>query len=141
MDETLTAHPASDVIADAIGYRVRSCQDGKCELEWRPPPSWINPDGAVFGGVVAALMDAATGMAVESACEPRPDLLPTASLHVDYLRPMTSAVTYTCLGEVLRIGRRLAVADARIYDDAGNLVVRGTATLALINAAVRPRQR
>lgn len=141
MGNALTDPPADDPIADAIGYRVLSCQDGKCELEWRPPTSWVNPDGAVFGGVVAALMDAATGMAVESACEPRPDLLPTASLHVDYLRPMTSAVTYTCRGEVLRIGRRLAVADARIYDDAGNLVVRGTATLALINAAARSRQR
>jgi uncharacterized protein (TIGR00369 family) len=130
-DDMLTA---GDAIADAVGYRVVQVGDGRSEVEWCPGPPWVNMGGGVFGGLVAAMVDVVTGLAVASASEPGTTHLPTVSMHVDYLRPLVVGATYIVRGEALRIGRRLAVADAFFTDAAGTLVVRGTATMTFLRA-------
>jgi uncharacterized protein (TIGR00369 family) len=121
-------------MAAALGYRVVFTGDGKSEIEWIPRPPWVNYGGTVFGGIVSALVDTVTGLAVASACGSDIAHLPTVSMHVDYLRPLTLDVVHTVRGEALRIGRRLAVADAYVTDPSGDLLVRGSVTMSLRGA-------
>jgi uncharacterized protein (TIGR00369 family) len=113
---------------EAYGSRARwtfvSMHDGRAEVSWVPTPDMANPVGNVHGGLVATIVDEVTGMAVISMLEA--GSAPTVSLHVDYLHAVPIGPTYTVVGEVVRIGRAVAVADARISDAEGKVLARGT---------------
>jgi len=47
-------------------------------------------------------------------------------LNVEYLHPVTVGGTYTVLSDVVRRGRAMAIVDARILDEEGKILVRGT---------------
>jgi uncharacterized protein (TIGR00369 family) len=128
-------HSDDNPIAQAIGYRILHVGDGKAEIEWQPQSPWVNAAGGVFGGIVAALVDVVTGLAVSSVSDDETTHLPTVSMHVDYLRPLTVDATYAVRGEALRVGRRMAVADAFFTDQSGALMVRGTATMTFLRRA------
>jgi uncharacterized protein (TIGR00369 family) len=101
-----------------------SMRDGRSEASWTPTPDMANPFGNVHGGVVATVIDEVTGAAVMSSIEA--PSAPTVSLHVDYLHAVPIGGTYTAVGEVVRIGRAVAVANARIQGEDGQVLARGT---------------
>ncbi|MDG2029189.1 MAG: PaaI family thioesterase [Acidimicrobiales bacterium] len=51
---------------------------------------------------------------------------PTVSLSVEYLHAIPIGGDYTALGEVVRIGRAMAIVDARILSDDDTVLARGT---------------
>ena len=95
-------------------------EDGHAEVSWVPTPDMANPVGNVHGGVVATIVDEVTGMAVISMLEA--GSAPTGSLQVDYLHAIPIGPTYKVVGEVVRLGRAVAVADARISDADGKVL-------------------
>jgi uncharacterized protein (TIGR00369 family) len=99
-------------------------KDGKSEMSWTPTPDMANPFGSVHGGIVATVIDEATGAAVMSTIES--GSAPTVSLNVEYLHAIQIGGTYTAVGEIVRRGRAVAIADARILDEEGKVLVRGT---------------
>jgi uncharacterized protein (TIGR00369 family) len=99
-------------------------QDGKAEMTWTPTPDMANPHGSVHGGIIATLVDEVTGAAVTSAIESAS--APTVSLNVEYFYAIPIGGTYTAIGEIVRMGRAMAIADARIVDADGKLLARGT---------------
>ncbi len=102
-----------------------SMGDGRSEVSWTPGPDMANPVGNVHGGLVATIVDEVAAMAVISAID-RKSSVPTVSLHVDFLHGIAIGATYRALGEVVRVGRAVAVADARIVDADDRVLARGT---------------
>jgi len=91
-----------------------------------------NPIGSVHGGVVATLLDSAAGCAVHSRLSAG-TAYTSLDLAVRFLRPVTvDTTTLTCTGEVLSVGRRTALAEARLTDSAGRLFAHATSTCLLI---------
>lgn len=115
-------------IAELFGYRVVHFGDGRCEAEWIPRPPFVNSAGGVWGGAVSAIVDNICAMAVAAAIDPPPRFLPTVSMHVDFLRPLTVGGSYRLNGHALRVGKRLAVADTHIVDADDQLMARATCT-------------
>ena len=95
-----------------------------------PSEFMSNSQGRVHGGLVGTIIDDIAAIALRSS-DPTIATSSTVSMHIDYLRPLVIGADYICTGEVLRIGGRLAVADARIVDADGQLAVRGSATFAI----------
>jgi uncharacterized protein (TIGR00369 family) len=116
--------------AQLLGYEVTMNDDGGSTARWRPSEFMSNSRGIVHGGLVGTLIDDIAAVALR-ARDPRILTSATVSMHIDYLLPLVLGADYTGTGEVLRIGGRMAVADARIVDAAGQLCVRGTATFAI----------
>lgn len=114
-----------------FGYRLVEFGDGKCLVEWRPVEPFVNAEGGVWGGAVAAVVDNVCAMAVAAALDPPPEHLPTVSMHIDYLRALPPNSTYLMRGQSLRVGGRLAVADTHVTDADGLLFVRATCTFAI----------
>jgi uncharacterized protein (TIGR00369 family) len=105
-------------------WKVVSMRDGRAEATWTPTADMANPVGNVHGGVVATLIDELTGAAVVSKIEA--GSAPTVSMSVDFLHPIAVGGTYTAVGEVVRVGRAIAVADARVVGEDGTVLARGT---------------
>src|SRR5271168_1944474 len=111
--------------ADSPGrWQFVSSQDGRAEMSWKPTPDMANPFGSVHGGIIATVIDEATGSALMPLIET--PSAPTVSLNVEYLHPVSIGGTYTVVSEIVRKGRAMAIADARILNDEGTMHVRGT---------------
>jgi uncharacterized protein (TIGR00369 family) len=92
----------------------------------------LNPSGIPHGGAIAALIDHAGGLAVGVALGHSG---PTGDLHIRFLRiPDGSPIRADAT--VLRTGRRLAIAEVRVYGQSGKLSAVGT-----MSTAPMPRGR
>ena len=115
--------------AELLGYSVSLTETGSI-AKWVPTPFMSNSIGVVHGGLVGSVVDDVCAMALR-AVDPKIVASPTVSMHIDYLRPLVLGAEYTCRGEVLRLGGRLAVADVDVVDTEGVLCLRGSGTFAV----------
>jgi uncharacterized protein (TIGR00369 family) len=117
--------PYSAPYGDSPGrWKISLMQDGQSEASWTPTPDMANPFGSVHGGIIATLIDEVTGAAIISSIEA--GSAPTVSLNVEFLHAIPIGGTYTAVGEIVRIGRAMAIADARILNEEGKVLARGT---------------
>ncbi len=93
-------------------------------MSWTPTPDMANPFGSVHGGIIATVIDESTGAALMPSIET--PSAPTVSLNVEYLHPVPIGGTYTVLSEIVRRGRAMAIVDARILNEEGTVLARGT---------------
>jgi uncharacterized protein (TIGR00369 family) len=105
-------------------WEFLSSQDGHAQMSWTPTPDMANPFGSVHGGIIATVIDESCGAALMPLIEA--PSAPTVSLNVEYLHAVQIGGTYTVIGEIVRRGRAMAIADARILDEEGKMLVRGT---------------
>jgi uncharacterized protein (TIGR00369 family) len=105
------------------------------QLTWRqrdaPDESTYNPLGIVHGGLLCTLLDSAAGCAVHT-------LLPAGAgyasieIKVSFLKPVRAyAGEIEVPGQALKVGRRVAFAEAHARDQAGELVGHATTSLAI----------
>jgi uncharacterized protein (TIGR00369 family) len=133
--EFFTAWKAGDLIppmAATLGFELADFSEGRVEIGCVPSDYHYNPYGTVHGGLAATLIDTATGCAVHTRL-PAGTGYATVSLNITYLRPLTVDVgAVRCLGTVTSLGKRVAVADAELVDNAGRQLAKGTASCLVI---------
>jgi uncharacterized protein (TIGR00369 family) len=118
-------------IAATLGFRLESVDDGRAVFVGEPALWQYNPIGSVHGGVLATLLDSATGCAVHTRL-PAGMAYTSMDLSVKYLRRVSAETgPLTCIGEVVTMGRRTALAEARLTDEAGRLLAHGTSSCLL----------
>jgi uncharacterized protein (TIGR00369 family) len=117
-------------MAALIGAELLAVGDGEARFACTPDSSTYNPMGIVHGGLLCTLLDTAAGCAVHT-------LLPAGAgfssieLKVSFLAPLHAGERTEVRGSVLRIGRRVAFAEAHAYDAHGQLVGHATTTLVI----------
>lgn len=124
--------PAPPVL-QMLGVARLEAEEGRVTV-WLPVQEYhYNPLGSVHGGVLATVLDTATGCAVHSVL-PAGVGYTSLDLSTRFLRPVTLASgTLRCEGTVLNRGRRTALAEARLLDGAGKLVAHATSTCLLFD--------
>ncbi|MFS8097151.1 PaaI family thioesterase [Lentzea alba] len=109
-------------IVELIGARLVSATKGEVVFALEPQEFHYNPIGSVHGGIYATLLDSAAGCAVHTTL-PAGTGYTSLDLNVRFLRPIrTDTGTVTCTGTVANLGRRTALAEARLEDGAGRLL-------------------
>jgi uncharacterized protein (TIGR00369 family) len=120
-------------IAEMASSRLVSVGDGEAVFRCRPDESWLNPLGLVHGGLLCTLLDSAMGVAVQST-QPVGHGYATIELKVSFLKPVAfDGSELEARGRVLRVGRRIAFAEAHAHDGQGTLVGHATSSLASIS--------
>jgi uncharacterized protein (TIGR00369 family) len=111
-------------------------EEGRAVFRLTPREFHYNPLGTVHGGVFATLLDSACGCAVHTTL-PVGVFYTSLDLSVKFLRPVTVETgPITAEGKVVHLGRRTALAEARITDAAGKVYVTATSSCLLL----RPEQ-
>lgn len=129
----LRAVSAGDLPAPPVTHllgmeRLTVPEAGTVIGELDPQEFHYNPLGGVHGGVIATLLDTATGCAVHSTL-PAGYGYTTIDLTTKFLRPVSTASgRLRCVGTVLSKGRRTALAEAKLTDAAGRLVAHATSS-------------
>jgi len=112
--------------ASLLGFDVAAFSDGEARLECPVMPDHANLMAGVHGGVMAGLMDAATGCALLTRLE-EGQRFATTDLQIRYVRAAPiSTPRLTAHARILHHGRTLAIAECTVSSDEG-IHARGTA--------------
>ena len=96
------------------GGRLIEAERGKCVFELEVEKRHRQHHGSVHGGILAALIDQIGATAVVSGL-PENAVAFTSELNVSYLAP-ADASRIRFLGETLKTGRTLAVAEVKVFN-------------------------
>jgi uncharacterized protein (TIGR00369 family) len=115
-------------IADLMGFRPVEVEEGRVVFEVEPAEFHYNPIGTVHGGLACTLADSAMGCAVHSTL-PAGVGYTTMEIKVNLLRRITAGTgRMLCEGKTIHVGGRVALAEARLTDEAGRLYAHATTT-------------
>jgi uncharacterized protein (TIGR00369 family) len=118
-----------------LGFRAVAASVGEVAFEGTPDGSVYNVLGVVHGGLIAALCDTVTALAVRTTLAAGVGYT-TIDLNVSYTRPVTrDSGALRAVGTVVKPGRRVAFAQAEILDAAGKVVATATSSCLIISPA------
>jgi uncharacterized protein (TIGR00369 family) len=116
-------------MARLLGMELVEVAEGSATFRCEPDESVYNTIGTVHGGFVCTLLDSAAGCAVQTTLAPGWSYT-SIDLQVSYLRPLHHhSGVVTCIGTVVKPGRRVAFAEARVLDGEGRVVATATSSL------------
>jgi uncharacterized protein (TIGR00369 family) len=120
-------------IIAAIGGNFESYGVDGEDLGWvsgsfTPTQLACNPHGAVQAGVHSVFLDAAMNFSINAALIGRDRTEATIEMTTELMRPALLDVHYVVRGDVVRLARQIAYAEATISSDDGKLISRSTGT-------------
>ena len=122
----------TDGLNDLLGFRLVEWRSGYAVLDVELDERHKNRQGGLHGGITASMIDAATGYCgiYEPDSSKRRGNV-TVSLNINYIsRPKGARLRATA--ELIRAGRRLYFAAARVTDDQDTLIATAEAVYAYI---------
>jgi uncharacterized protein (TIGR00369 family) len=120
-------------IAATLGFTLTQVSPGHAVFQLSPADFHYNPIGSVHGGVYATLLDSAAGCALQTTL-PVGSRYTSLDLTVKFLRGIQAGGgTLSCEGTLLHRGRRTALAQAQLTDEAGRLYAHATSSLMIFD--------
>jgi uncharacterized protein (TIGR00369 family) len=106
-----------------LGLQLVRYEDGMVEIVMPFREEFLRDDDSdwLHGGIIASLIDIAGDYAIYSRTAGD---VPTVDLRVDYLRPAKRG-RLTAIGRIVKVGRRVAVADVEVRDEQDQVVAVG----------------
>ena len=121
-------------MAQTLGYGIVEAEKGRVVVAAEPNGAHLNPAGTVHGGFAATLLDTCMGLAVQTTLE-KGVAQTTVEFKITLMRPITQDTgLIRAEGLVLSRGRRIGIAEGRITDRQGRLLVHGTTTCLIFQA-------
>jgi uncharacterized protein (TIGR00369 family) len=121
--------PFNRLLGFKLGAFDRRAQRAELGVQLRPEHIGNSVRGMPHGGLLAALVDGASGAAAALTLDDY-SLAPTVAtvdMRVDFLRPATGR-RLNAVATVMRSGRSVVVVRTDVFDEDGTLVVLGTST-------------
>jgi uncharacterized protein (TIGR00369 family) len=130
MESGLVPPPPVMATVDMCTFQA---ERGRVTVQMQVQEFHYNPLGSVHGGMLATLLDTAAGCAVHSTLAVGEGYT-SLDLTTKFLRPVTlQSGLLTCVGTVIQRGRRTALAQAELTDEAGRLVAHATSSCMLFS--------
>jgi uncharacterized protein (TIGR00369 family) len=112
-------------------YGVEGEDLGWVEADWTPTTLAANPHGVVQAGVHGLVLDAAMNFAINAALRSPDRTRATLEIKTETMRPAMHGRPYSVRGEVVRMARQVAYAEATVRDAEADIVSRATGTFLL----------
>lgn len=103
-------------------------ETGTSEVHFVIPELFLNRQGILHGGIIAAMLDTACGVAIRARADAK--IHPgqaTLELKTSFLRPGQPG-QFVAHGMVRRLGKSIAFAEAELFDADNEMVARASAT-------------
>ena len=118
-------------IIEHIGASLDDYGDGWVTGTWTPTSLACNPAGIAQAGVHSVLLDAAMNFAINASLEGRSRTRGTLEMKTETMRPALAGSAFQLRGDVVRMAKQVAYAEATARDADGRLVSRATGTFLL----------
>lgn len=109
-------------------YKLIDIKEGYCEIEATISETSMNPYNICHGGFLFGLLDTCCGACASS--DGRGCL--TVNSNINYFKSVTGSKV-RAVGKTIKNGKRIAVVEANIYNDKGEVVCNGSATYSYID--------
>jgi uncharacterized protein (TIGR00369 family) len=109
-------------------YGVDGEDLGWVEGTFHPAAIACNPHGTVQAGVHAVLLDAVMNFAINAALTGRDRTNSTIEIATELMRPARREESYVLRGEVVRLARQVAFAEASVTNAQREILSRATGT-------------
>ena len=120
----------SSAIARTMGMRIEYDDEARAVVHWGPERSYDHIMEDVHGGVFATLLDNAGWFTVAAHYT---HWIVTAEMQTRFLSPAGGEAIHA-RGEAVRTGRRLAVAEMKLWNQSGRLCAIGSGTFAVTDS-------
>ena len=114
--------------AKLLGWTLRAIDTdaGTIEIGFTADERFLNPGGTVQGGILAAMLDDTQGPAFFGMTHGE-QYAPTIDFTVSFIKPAQPG-RFVGKGRVVSRGKTVVFTEAELFDEAGELVARGTFT-------------
>jgi uncharacterized protein (TIGR00369 family) len=112
-------------------YGVDGEDLGWVEASWVPTDLACNPHGIVQAGIHSLVLDASMNFAINAALSGRDRTRGTLEMKTETMRPASLGKPFRVRGEVVRMARQVAYAEATVHDADDRLISRATGTFLL----------
>src|SRR5207244_7708373 len=119
--------------AAPIGFTLNAVSPGEAVIELATGRQHANPMGALHGGVLCDIADAAMGIAYASTLA-EGETFATVELKINFLRPVKEGLLIA-EGWVVSGGRTLGYVEAEVRDEDGRLVAKASSTCKTLRRA------
>ncbi len=113
-------------IAALIGFTLSAVSPGEAVIELAAGRQHANPMGALHGGVLCDIADAAMGIAYASTLA-EGETFATVELKINFLKPVWTA-KLRAIGRLVKRGKALGFVECDITDEQQTLVARASST-------------
>ena len=113
-------------IAALIGFTLSAVSPGEAVVELAAGREHANPMGALHGGVLCDIADAAMGIAYASTLA-EGETFATIELKINFLKPVWRA-KLRAVGHLVKAGKSLGFLECDIIDEQQSLVARASST-------------
>lgn len=125
-------------IAQLIGFRVVSIENGQAVAEFEASERHANPMGTLHGGVLCDVADAAMGMAFSSLLQDN-ESFTTLELKINFLKPVWKE-KLRAIGRVVKSGKTIGLVECDVLDEKDQLVAHATSTCMVLRGAEAQRR-
>ena len=126
-------------IIGAIGGAFEAYGEGWVDGSWTPTELACNPHGTVQAGVHSVILDAAMNFAINAGLDGKDRTRATLEMKAETMLPAAAGTRYAVRGDVVRMAKQVAFAEARVTDEAsGKLISRATGTFLLHREPAAP---
>jgi uncharacterized protein (TIGR00369 family) len=114
--------------AKLLGWTLRAIDTdaGTIEIGFTADDRFLNPAGTVQGGFLAAMLDDTQGPALFGMTNGEA-YAPTIDFTISFVKPARVG-RFVGKGRVVNLGKTIALTEAELFDEAGELVARATFT-------------
>lgn len=110
-----------------LSMRLVELELGRAVLHIHLAEKHLQPFGVVHGGVFSSIIDAAAFWAVYSEVDDGAGMT-TVDLKVNYLAPASRGMMIA-IGQRIKLGKTLGLAEATVKDEEGRVLAHGTSTV------------
>jgi uncharacterized protein (TIGR00369 family) len=109
-----------------LGWTLRDvdAKAGTIEIGFTADERFVNPAGTVQGGILAAMLDDTQGPALFAMTDGEV-YAPTIDFTVSFVKAARPG-NFVGKGRVVSLGKTIVFTEAELFDEAGELVARGT---------------
>jgi uncharacterized protein (TIGR00369 family) len=131
IEELVTYLRRTVSFSNHIGLRIEEVVPGRAVFSLDVQEMHMNGAGSMHGGVHAAVMDSAMAVALIA----HGLRVTTTNMNLTYLAGISKG-RVLCTGEVIHLGRRNAVTEARMHNESGDLLAVGSASFRIFEREV-----
>ena len=120
----LRKHAKNEAVAAFLGLRLLELSEGYARVSLKMRPEFVNFNGMVFGGIIAAVADQAFAYATNSVITPNV----ATQFNIHFLSATNAEDELTAECRVVKWGKRVCVSDMTVTSREGKLVAKATGT-------------
>ena len=118
--------------AKLLGWQLIEIEPGRVKVRYEASADFLNPQGVVQGGFVAAMLDDVMGPAAFSLLE-EGQFAPTLEFKVSFMRPVKPGPV-TGEGRVVERTRSIVFMEGALHSEGGELLARASATARIVSS-------